>query len=1082
MRRFTALAVLCGVILLSINALSADSQKGPFYYLSPLPGAERVTKQATIIFRPNADFAAQQGDWTKSVEVNGSVSGLHMGDWVAARDNKTVIFKPLRQFTPGETVRVTVPGWSGTMGEGNGFEFEFTISPKTSDWRMEEAPALSESFGFDASMMEPSWDSPPMQRTSRVVEDVSGVYELPQDFPSITITAYDDPAPGYIFLSNSMFFGRPGSGPPQDGMYLLILKNTGEPVYFQEVFDRTSDFKMQPDGRLSFIMGGRHYLMDSTYTVVDSVWAQSYPTDGHDMQVLPNGNFLLLATDTQPIDMSEIVEGGDPDATVIHRVVQELDSDKNVVFEWNTKDHFSILDGTHQDLTGRRINYAHINSVELDNDGNILVSCRHMDEITKINRQTGDIIWRFGGKNNEFELIGETKWFSHQHDCRRQENGNITMFDNGNFVEPEESRALEFELDEVNKKATVVWEYRNDPKIYGSAMGNAHRLDNGNTVIGWGSTNPNVTEVRPDGSKAFELTFVKPTVSYRAFRYEWEGVASTPTLWANRHDGRYVLNFTKFGDGDVKHYNIYRGAAPNPESKVGETAENQYDIGDMELGATEYFRVTAVDDQDAESPFSNEIEVTQSWIDLSLTKTVTPEDARVGEPVTFTITLRNDGDYDGTGITVSDTLPEGYKYTGDTGGGAFDLSTGIWDVGSLAEADVSTLDIMATVMAVEAQADYENTAQVATANELDPNSIPGNNDPAEDDQDKASIVGTEPRIFAVRDVPGDNGGVVYLSWYGTALDDIEHLSHYTIWRAIAPTDSARSLISLATLVDGLADVPRATSDPVVRIERTESGDLFWELVDSHDAYYFRQYSRAVPTLFDSTAACQEYHFFQVVAHSSNPKLFWVSEMDSGYSVDNLPPAVPTQLAAQFNQAEGVLSLSWTPGAEPDLSGYHVYGGMKENFEPSAGSRMTVTEEPQFIMQQYSLSDPAYFKVSAVDKNGNESGWTSLTPDEIEGMNQVPPLEFALEQNYPNPFNPTTIIPFSLVEDGDVILEVFDVSGAVVRTIVDRRMSAGRYTEKWDGRDDRGTDVGTGVYFFRLQSSGKTMTRKAVLLK
>ena len=267
-----------------------------------------------------------------------------------------------------------------------------------------------------------------------------------------------------------------------------------------------------------------------------------------------------------------------------------------------------------------------------------------------------------------------------------------------------------------------------------------------------------------------------------------------------------------------------------------------------------------------------------------------------------------------------------------------------------------------------------------------------------------------------------------------------------------------------------------------RIERTESGDLFWELVESHDAYYFRQYSRAVPTLFDSTAVCQEYHYFQVVAHSSDPKLFWVSEMDSGYSVDNLPPAAPTQLAGQFDAAEGVLSLSWTPGAEPDLSGYHVYGGMKENFEPSADSRLTVTEEPQCIMQRYSLSDPTYFKVSAVDKNGNESGWASLTPDEIEGMHQVPPLEFALEQNRPNPFNPSTIIPFSLVEDGNVLLEVYDVSGAVVRTIVDRRMSAGRHTEKWDGRDDRGSDVGTGVYFFRLQSSGQTMTQKAVLLK
>ena len=329
LQKSIGIIVLCGVIFLSGNALSAGSSKGPFYYLSPLPGADLVSRQSTIIFRPMRDFAAQHGDWMRDVEVKGSQSGFVPGDWIKARDMKTVIFKPHRQFEPGETVRVTVQERPGAMAREGNFEFDFTISPKTTDWRVEEVPALYDSDEIDPSLMKYSWESAPIQQTGRVFKAADGGYELPQDFPEITITKNDVPAPGYLFVCNSNFFGRPGSGPPQDGMYLLILKNTGEPVYFQEVFDRTSDFKLQPDGRLSFIMGGRHYLMDSTYTVVDSVWAQGFTTDGHDMQVLPNDNFLLLATDAQPIDMSEIVEGGDPNATVIHRIVQEQERAKS---------------------------------------------------------------------------------------------------------------------------------------------------------------------------------------------------------------------------------------------------------------------------------------------------------------------------------------------------------------------------------------------------------------------------------------------------------------------------------------------------------------------------------------------------------------------------------------------------------------------------------------------------------------------------------------------------------------------------------------------------------------------------------
>jgi hypothetical protein len=171
------------------------------------------------------------------------------------------------------------------------------------------------------------------------------------------------------------------------------------------------------------------------------------------------------------------------------------------------------------------IDYVHSNSIELDHDGAFILSSRNMDEITKIDRETGEILWRWGGKNNEYTFVNDTFHFSHQHSVRRLSNGNIIMFDNGNF-HPSRlpfSRAIEYTVDEVNKTATRVWEYRHSPDLYSSAMGSVQRLDNGNTFIGWGACDSvAATEVRPDGSTALEIGMKSGNYSYRALKYTKE--------------------------------------------------------------------------------------------------------------------------------------------------------------------------------------------------------------------------------------------------------------------------------------------------------------------------------------------------------------------------------------------------------------------------------------------------------------------------------------------------------------------------------------------------------------------------------
>jgi hypothetical protein len=208
-------------------------------------------------------------------------------------------------------------------------------------------------------------------------------------------------------------------------------------------------------------------------------------------------------------------------------VIQQIDANKNVIFQWRSWDHFLIIDATHENLLDDTIDYVHGNSIEVDTDNNIIISSRHMDEITKISTTTGNIIWRLGGKNNQFTFINDTIGFSHQHDARRISNGNLTLYDNGNFHVPPRSRAIEYQLNETSnpKTATLVWQYRRTPAVYAFAMGNVQRLSNGNTLIGWGSSYIAATEVNPAGQIMYEMYLPFTMSTYRAFRYEWTPLA-----------------------------------------------------------------------------------------------------------------------------------------------------------------------------------------------------------------------------------------------------------------------------------------------------------------------------------------------------------------------------------------------------------------------------------------------------------------------------------------------------------------------------------------------------------------------------
>lgn len=575
-------------------------------YQSPLGNAEYVSTGATVILRYGPALSAQNLSDIK-ISVQGSQSGAHEGQTILADDEKTVIFKPNQAFTAGEQVRVEVNRLQ--------VDRQTIYAPLSFSFFI----ATNQQPGEVASDTEPA-TTPPKS-------SFPDFLTLPQDIPHYTVSMTSpESAEGYIFVAP--FYWTKSTL----GSYLLIIDNQGQIVYYQSVADAQNafDFKVQPNGRLSYFDQNEStfYLVDSHYQVVETYQAgNGYVADLHDLQVLPNGNALLMAYDDETVDMSQVVPDGKVDATVTGLIVQELDPSMNVIFEWRSWDHVSFLDST-ANLTEQKVDLVHGNALALANDGDLLLSSRNLSEVTKIDLQTGEVIWRLGGKANMFEFInGEP--FAFQHDIRQLPNGDLTIFDNqGTPQNPAASHAIEYRLDETNKTATQVWEFTHDPPIFATFMGDTQRLSNGNTFIDWGAPSTDkafayvtMTEVNPEDQVVFELTFDHPYVSYRAFRYPWQGFPDTKPALASQVDSSGItLGYSWNGATEVAAYQVLGGTSPEALTLIEQKTKTRFETQSLLTNPPPgecYFQVAALDQSGGEMARSEIISTDQAVCPLT---------------------------------------------------------------------------------------------------------------------------------------------------------------------------------------------------------------------------------------------------------------------------------------------------------------------------------------------------------------------------------------------------------------------------------------------------------------------------------
>jgi hypothetical protein len=350
-------------------------------------------------------------------------------------------------------------------------------------------------------------------------------------------------------------------------------------------------------------------------------------------------------------------------------------------------------------------------------------------------------------------------------------------------------------------------------------------------------------------------------------------------------------------------------------------------------------------------------------------------------------------------------------------------------------------------------------------------------------------------IASAIDIPNDQGGWLRLTFNRSVLDvagGSAPVATYGVWRHIPgtiPAGAARANLSAAgsaqpdasgtewlraTLPSGL-DVREVDSGFYVTGSGGQAAGIAtafpagtWALVTSVPAVQQAQYVVEVPTI--SNAAPND---FVVTAHTTTPSIWFISQPTSGQSVDNLAPAQPTLLTAAYSG--GQTNLAWAANTEHDLGAYRIYRGTSAGFTPAVGNRIATP-----ISTRYADVGAAgsYYKLGAVDVNGNESSFALITPGQTTGVGGEIPVVFALEGVRPNPASGNGLhVAFALPSGAAARLELLDVSGRRVLVREVGPLGVGRHTVNLA----EGRSVASGLYWVRLtQGANRRTTRVAVI--
>jgi Arylsulfotransferase (ASST) len=546
----------------------------PVVSVFPIPGDRVAAPPTQIAFRGVAP------SMLGGIRVIGSRTGPHAGGLEPDSDGQGASFIPSTAFSPGETVTVTTS--LNVLGAAGG-TFRFVVA----------TPAAPVPFRM-------SYGVP------RVRGDVWRFQSRPDLVPAAVKllrrawgAGRDD-----IFLT-------PQFGPLQNGPE--ILGPDGRLIWFSPVpwGDTAANLQVQQyQGRavLTWWQGytndgvgiGEDVIDDSSYRPLATLsGANGLKPDLHEFQITPSGSALMTA-------YFPVIWNVSSGHRVVHEivfdsVVQEIDIPTGLVlFQWDSLDHVPLADSYQPAPGGGSTNpfdYFHIDSIQRDDDGNLVISSRNTWAVYKVDHRTGAVLWTLGGKQSSFRM-GPGTSFAFQHDGRSVAPGDklMMLFDDGAGLPAVHmaSRGVELALDIRHRTARLIAQWQHSPPVLAEFEGNVQQLPNHDHVIGWGQQ-PYVTQFGRRGRLLLDARFVGDTSSYRAYRFRWTGAPSAPPdIVASTSTQGTTLFVSWNGATNVASWRVLAGASAAAMQTVGTVPDTSFETA-IDLPAVSYVAVQAVD-------------------------------------------------------------------------------------------------------------------------------------------------------------------------------------------------------------------------------------------------------------------------------------------------------------------------------------------------------------------------------------------------------------------------------------------------------------------------------------------------------
>ncbi len=564
-----------GCVPVTLNR--TDVLPGTKLVVSPLPDSLDASPHTQISL---LEVGGNTGLKPAQVSVSGSVTGGHSGRTVAYSQGDGASFLPSRPFQPGETVTVR-----GKLLEGKGSQ--------------------PFAFHFKISVPNPVRHLPPGREPAGTSSQVQHYHSAPNlQSPSIQVTSGSGQSPA------EDVFATPYSGPGGDGP--MIFDDTGQLVWFDPLPRGTYATNLQEqqyEGQpvLTWWQGyippqgfgeGEEVIANSAYKQIAHIHAgNGFTADLHDFHLTANDTALL--TVFNPIHCNLTGVGGPQDGAVTDSVFEELDLRTGLVRrEWHSLDHVGLSDSyssPYGSTTEWPLDYFHINSLDQEPGGDMLISARNTWTLYEIDEQTGQVIARAGGKHSTVKM-GSGTLTAFQHDATLQPNGLISVFDNGGvpMVHPQ-SRGILVALNGHTGTETLVAEYEHPTALKAGSQGNVQSQASGNLFIGWGAE-PWFSEFSSSGQLLFDARMPPGDQSYRAYRFPWAGTpAGAPSIAASASSSGPVTVYASWnGATTVSAWRVLAGPSTHQLAPVATAARSGFETAVATPAPESYVQVQAL--------------------------------------------------------------------------------------------------------------------------------------------------------------------------------------------------------------------------------------------------------------------------------------------------------------------------------------------------------------------------------------------------------------------------------------------------------------------------------------------------------